>query len=122
LFESLSGSKFRSLWDSTCLALYRRRLQGRRSGGRGVGGRIVVRTRPHYHIWCMCYWIYAPRMAYSPVLEKPQPRNVTCRSEVPQSMVHSPSSSLPPSRSHSAASALLPSDFWFLTSDFGRLR
>jgi hypothetical protein len=48
-------------------------LPPRQPVGRGVGGRIVVWTRPHHYMWCMCCWINAPRMAQSSVLEEPEP-------------------------------------------------
>jgi hypothetical protein len=51
LFGAISGSKFRPLWASTCLALYRQRSRGRRSPGRWVGSRIVV-ERSAYTTGC----------------------------------------------------------------------
>ena len=89
LFGSLFDSKFRSMWASTCLALRRRRPRGRRPPGRSPHDRIVVRAGPHYHIWCMCCWIYAPGIARcgSLVWEKARLRIVTLR----RSFVHRPS-------------------------------
>jgi hypothetical protein len=46
LFGSMLESMFRSFRTTTYLALYRQRPRGRRPGGRGVDGEIVVRNGP----------------------------------------------------------------------------
>ena len=53
LFGLLFDLKYLQLQSQSYLVLYRQMLPPRRPVGRGVDGRIVVRTRPHYHIWCM---------------------------------------------------------------------
>ncbi len=90
--------------------MYRQGLRGRRPGGRPPHGRIVVRRRPHYHIWRMCFWIHAPSMAHSLVLEKPRPQDVT--SHVVCSFIVHRSSSFVDSKSMDFR------EFWFLVSEF----
>jgi hypothetical protein len=74
LFGSMFDLKNLQLQASSRLETRKQRLGGRRPVGRGVGGRIVVRVMPDYHIWCMCCWIYARRIARCELLVEEKAR------------------------------------------------
>ena len=87
-FASLFGSLFEVLalgfWLLAFDLCYLPLLPPRRPVGRPLPGRIVVQTSTRYHIWCMCFRMTAPRMAHSPMSEKPQTRDVAYRGEIPR--------------------------------------